>query len=104
LHLEDLLTELGHQVIGIVGSIADAVEFARDADIDLAVLDINLAGVPSFPVAAILRQRSIPFVFASGYGDDGLVDGYRHETILRKPFELSDLKQAIAAATRWLSP
>jgi CheY-like chemotaxis protein len=97
LHLEDLLTELGHQVIAVAARVPAAVEFARGAAVDLAVLDINLAGVQSFPVADILRERNIPFMFASGYGDDGLVDGYRHETVLRKPFGLPDVRQAIAA-------
>lgn len=98
LHLEDLLTEMGHRVIAIAARITEALQLAHEAEIDFAVLDINLAGARSFPVADILRQRSIPFVFASGYGTEGLVDGYRHETVLRKPVELPSLKQAIAAA------
>jgi CheY-like chemotaxis protein len=92
-----LLTELGHQVIETASRIDEAVGFAQAAEIDFAVLDINVAGVQSFPVAEILRQRGIPFVFASGYGSEGLVDGYNHETVLRKPYEVQDLKQAIAA-------
>jgi len=98
MHLESLLIDMGHQVIETASRIAEAVEFAQGAEIDFAVLDINLAGMQSFPVAEILRQRNIPFVFASGYGSGGLVEGYRQETILRKPYELNDLKQAMAAA------
>ena len=97
MHLENMLTEMGHRVIGIASRIAEALEFAQEAEIEFAVLDINLAGEQSFAVAEILRQRGIPFVFASGYGSGGLVDDYRHETILPKPYELQDLKQAIAA-------
>lgn len=97
LYLEELLTEMGHQVIGIASRITEALEISRDAEIDFAVLDINLAGTQSFAVADVLRQRDIPFVFASGYGNDGLVDGYRHETVLRKPYEPQHLKEAIAA-------
>jgi CheY-like chemotaxis protein len=98
LHLEDLLTDLGHQVIGVATRLAEALEFSRDAEIDFAVLDINLAGAQSFPVADVLRQRNIPFVFASGYGSDGLVDGYLRETVLRKPYESQELAQAVASA------
>ena len=98
LHLEDLLIRMGHQVVAIASRITEAIELARSVEIDFAIIDINLAGTQSFPVADILRQRNIPFVFASGYGNEGLRDGYRHETVLRKPFELLDLEQAIAAA------
>ena len=45
---------------------------ARDADIDAAILDVNLDGQESFPAAEILLERNIPFVFASGYGHDGM--------------------------------
>ena len=96
LHLEDLLTEMGHQVVGPAGRINEALELASVSDIDFAVLDINLAGAPSFPVADILRDRGIPFAFATGYGTEGLIDGYRHETTLRKPYEAGDLEHAIA--------
>ena len=89
---------MGHEVIGIASRITEALQLSRNAEIDFAVLDINLAGTQSFPAADILRQRDIPFVFASGYGVDGLVDGYLHDTVLRKPYDLQNLKQAIATA------
>lgn len=98
LHLEDLLTEMGHQVIGPATRISEALDHARSSDMDFAVLDVNLAGTPSFPVADILRKRGIPFIFATGYGSDGLVDGYRHEMAVRKPFEPGELASAIARA------
>src|ERR1700709_523125 len=68
MYLEELLTEMGHQVAGPAARINDALELAREAAFDFAVLDVNLAGVPSFPVADVLRQRGIPFVFVTGYG------------------------------------
>jgi CheY-like chemotaxis protein len=98
MHLEDLLTEMGHQIVGPAGRIGEAMEFARGSDIDFAVLDINIAGTQSFPVADVLRERKIPFVFASGYGAEGLVDGYRHEATLRKPYELREIRRAIQQA------
>ena len=97
MELEALLTEMGHHVVGPAARMAEALEFAKNAIIDFAVLDINLAGIPSFPVADILRQRGVPFFFASGYGAEGLVEEYRHEITLRKPYEFQELKQAIAA-------
>lgn len=96
LHLEDLLTELGHEVVGQATRIEMAMELARDTDFDFAVLDINVAGTKSFPVADILRQRGIPFAFATGYGAEGLTDGYRDTPTLRKPYAQEDLERTIA--------
>lgn len=103
-HLGDLLTEMGYHVVGPCSRIQNATELARTEDIDFGVLDINVAGVRSFPVAHILRQRSIPFVFASGYGSDGLMDGYRDETVLHKPIEPGELGRVIARAFAQAQP
>ena len=98
LHLEDLLTGLGHEVVGQARRIDTAMELAREGDIHFAVLDINVAGTKSFPVADILCQRGIPFVFATGYGAEGLSDEYRDFLALRKPYAQEDLERAIAQA------
>lgn len=45
-----------------------------------------------------MRQRGIPFIFATGYGADGLIDGYRDEPVLSKPYDLADLEHLIAKA------
>jgi CheY-like chemotaxis protein len=96
MHLEDLLTALGHEVVGQATRIDMAMELARKSDIDFAVLDINVAGTKSFPVADILRQRGIPFAFATGYGAEGLMDGYRDFPALQKPYAQEDLERTIA--------
>ncbi len=96
MHLEDLLNDLGHEVVGQAMRIDEAMEIARDIIIDFAVLDINVAGKKSFPVADILHQRSIPFAFATGYGTEGLMDGYRDFPVLEKPYGQEDLRRTIA--------
>jgi CheY-like chemotaxis protein len=104
LDLEDLLTTMGYQVVGPASHLRDAIEFAREEQLDFAVLDINVAGAQSFPVADILRNRNIPFVFSTGYGTEGLVDGYRNEMVLRKPYAHEDLRRAIAALIKPIIP
>ncbi len=98
LHLEDLLIALGHEVVGHATRIDMAMELARESDIDFAVLDINVAGTKSFPVADTLCGRRIPFAFATGYGTEGLVDGYRDFPVLRKPYAQEDLERVISQA------
>ncbi len=95
MYVEDLLTELGFEVIGIATGLDQAIPLAREAEFDFAVLDINLAGEMSFPVADVLRERGIPFLFASGYGSKGLIDDYSTATRIQKPFRSGDLAQAI---------
>ena len=97
--LEDLLTEMGHQVIGTFAQVDEAMKFANQADVNFAILDINLAGATSFPVAEILRRRGIPFLFASGYGSTGLASAFENELTLQKPYEPAELERAIAEAS-----
>jgi CheY-like chemotaxis protein len=96
--VEDMLTDLGHQVVGPAMRLEQALPLAREAEIDFAVLDINLGGEQSFPIADVLRERGIPFIFATGYGSKGLNEAYRGSPTLKKRFELRNLEQACARA------
>ena len=95
MNLQDMLTDLGYQVVGIATRMEKALALATDGAIDFAIVDINLAGTLSFPVADILRQRAIPFLFASGYGTQGLIENYAGEYVLTKPFGARELERAI---------
>ena len=97
--LEGMLTDLGHTVAAEAGSIEEATALAKDAEFDVAVLDVNLNGKPITPVAEILVQRGLPFVFASGYGKRGVPEPFQSRPTLQKPFQVEALAQAIVAAT-----
>lgn len=99
MHIEDMLTELGFEVVGPAMRLQKALEMAREESIDLAVLDVNLAGERSFPVADVLHERSIPFIFATGYGSAGLTDRYKNTITLQKPIEPRHLRHAIAVVS-----
>lgn len=75
---------------------------AHEAVIDAALLDVNLHGRNTFGVAEILRERQVPFVFATGYGAQGIEDRYRAVPTLTKPYRRDELDgalhQALAAA------
>jgi DNA-binding response OmpR family regulator len=96
--IEDAITDLGHQVVGPAMRLDKALAAARCEQFDFAILDINLAGEQSFPVADILTQRGIPFMFASGYGVAGLIERYRHVPVLQKPFDPSQLEAIVGRA------
>ena len=63
-------------------------------------LDVNLAGVKSFPIANLLVARGVPVIFATGYGRSGLDDLYPGVTVIAKPFGIIDLQRAIGTAGR----
>jgi CheY-like chemotaxis protein len=96
---EDFLEELGWDVVGWASATERALALARDADIDAALLDVNLGGQDSFAVADILSERHIPFVFATGYGADGVADRFRDVPTLTKPFRRDELDRALRRAT-----
>ncbi len=93
--LEDMLQDLGHTVVGVAGRLEAALELARGTDADLAILDVNLSGEASFPVAQVLTERGLPFMFATGYGNLGLEAPFQGTLTLKKPFELKDLSLAL---------
>jgi DNA-binding response OmpR family regulator len=95
MYIEDILGDLGCQVVCAATNLDQALALARARVVDFAVLDINLGGNMSFPVADVLRERKIPFLFVSGYSSAGLLDGYRNEVRLRKPFRVHELANAI---------
>lgn len=96
--LEQMLEELNCAVAGVAGQVATAVELARSVEADVAILDMNLAGQSVDPVARALAERNVPFLFASGYGADGLTEEWRGRPVLLKPFYLNELRDALAQA------
>jgi CheY-like chemotaxis protein len=94
--LEDMLADLGYEVAAAVGSMAEASELAAQGDFNAAILDVNLDGEEIFPVADLLAQRGLPFVFVTGYGERSLPETYRERPALQKPFQAEQLKTVLA--------
>lgn len=95
MNLEDTLLDLGLEIVGTAMQLGPAIELAQGQDLDVAVLDINLHGGRSYPVADILLRRGIPFIFATGYGYAEGESAYRHVPVLAKPYRAADLKVAL---------
>ena len=96
--LVDMLGDLGHEVVGTAATLDDALRLAGTAELDVAMLDLNLHGQQTYPVAEALRARGVRVVFATGYGGDGLPAAWRGTPSLQKPFMMQDLEQALARA------
>lgn len=98
LMIEDMLQDLGCEIVALASRLKEAREIAAIASIDLAVLDVNLAGERSFPVAEILRDRGVPFMFSTGYGTAGLPAEFSKCPVLSKPFSAKALQETLALA------
>lgn len=97
--LEAMLGDLGCVVIDVAGTLDQALARLErmSGGADAAILDVNLAGEPVFPVADALAARNIPFLFATGYGRRGVSARYPNATVLDKPYGLEDLAAALTA-------
>ena len=92
------LEELGAEVVGPAGSVADALLLVQDEDsrIDAAVLDINLRDERVFPVAEALIARGVPFVFATGYDASVIPSAYAAAPRCEKPVNKTSLVRILA--------
>jgi CheY-like chemotaxis protein len=95
--LEDMLGDLGYAIAARSTRLDEAVGLAATTDFDFSLLDINLNGERSFPVADVVRKRGRPFLFASGYSRKILIPPYLDAPMLHKPFSLGDLRRALTA-------
>ena len=95
--LQDMLSDLGCEVIGPIIRLAPAMEAAEREPIDLAILDVNLAGEAVFPVADALQTRQVPIIFSTGYGTADLVDPYKAFPTLSKPYDVDELRRVLTS-------
>jgi CheY-like chemotaxis protein len=95
--LQDMLGDLGCLAIGPAVSVEKALALIEAQAFDAAVLDVNLCGQMSYPVADALLARGTPFLFSSGYATSRLQQGYRTFPALQKPYHVSELREALAA-------
>lgn len=95
--VEDMLAEMGCEVVGPAATIESALAFSRSEVLDGAVLDVNVRGERIDPVAEALMSRGIPVLFATGYGEVRLASGAA-TTVIDKPYTQEKLARGLAAA------
>ena len=94
--LEDFLDALGYEQAGGADSVATALEGVERGGFDAAILDVNLrGGERCWPVADALAERGIPFVLATGGGDDMIADAHRDRPRLPKPYTMDAVRNAV---------
>lgn len=99
--LAHALADRGADVVGPVGSVADALALvAAEERLDGAVLDLNLRNERVYAVADALVARGVPFVFATGYGREVIPEAYVQVPRCEKPVEMSALARQLALCMR----
>jgi CheY-like chemotaxis protein len=96
--IEDMLGDLGFTVAAEASKVHEALAAVNSTAFDVAILDVNLSGETTGPVAEALAARGTPFVFATGYGEHGLPDQFRDRPLLKKPFQIESLKRVLETA------
>ncbi|MFS0737513.1 response regulator [Sphingomonas sp. 1P06PA] len=93
---EDMLDELGYEKIVTAASVAQALAAIADTQFDAALLDVNLDGEFSTPVAAALDAQRVPYALATGYGSaaPGIVSS--NAPVITKPYTAATLAATIA--------
>jgi DNA-binding response OmpR family regulator len=87
---EDMLLELGCEV-EVAMRLDKALALSRTIDIDLAILDVNLGKTCSYPIADLVFERCIPFIFATGYGTAGIEPAYSAVPVMQKPYQIGQM-------------
>lgn len=88
---EDVFSEAGCTV-HIALRLAEGLRLAETAQLDLAVLDVNLGeGALSYPIASVLKERNIPFFFTTGYDVSAIDFTYGDHPVVEKPYMNKDL-------------
>ncbi|MBL6080480.1 response regulator [Belnapia sp. T18] len=101
--VEDTLLDKGAKIVGPAATVYDALRLIDEAQVDgavdAAVLDLNLGGEIAIPVADKLCASGIPFLIATGYGENCDTGGHMAAPVLPKPFDPDVLVTAVTALT-----
>lgn len=101
MNIEDMLADLGCSSVSGAATAEKALAMIDVQSFDVALVDVNLDGSKSYPVADALAARGVPFVFSTGYSGQSMKDGYRDRPVLGKPYRNADLVEVL---TRLLRP
>ena len=103
LEMACLLKQASYDVV-TCGSLKSGLQEAELQEFDAAILDVNLRGEMSFPLADALAQKNVPFIFVSGYEIEIVPRQHRRRPFVGKPFLSQKLLNAITSAMNSARP
>ena len=94
--IEDMLADLGCESVAVALKIGPAISLIEGQEFDTAILDLNLNGIESYPIADALTVRDVPYFFSTGNSLTNVKDGYRDQDVLKKPFTFDQLSNMLS--------
>jgi CheY-like chemotaxis protein len=94
--MQDVVEELGYRLVGTATSVEKALDLLRRNRPHCVLLDVNLHGQKSYPVADYLMEQGTPFVFMTGYDTVDMDGKYRKIAVLHKPIDFEELREALS--------
>lgn len=94
--IEDMLADLGCESVAVASKIGPAISLIEGQEFDTAMLDLNLNGIESNPIADALTARDVPYFFSTGNSLTNVKDGYRDQDVLKKPFTFEQLSNMLS--------
>jgi DNA-binding response OmpR family regulator len=102
--VEDMLDDLGFETVGPALHLESALMLAESERLDAAILDVNMGEGRSYSVAAVLNSRGIPYIFATGYGAEGIEAGHSPAAVLQKPYLECEIDATLRAVLSSAGP
>ena len=94
--IEDMLSSLGCAKVHVATRVDEARHLLESCRVDVAVLDVNIHGQRSYPIADMLTDLGVPFIFATGYGELEHPPRHRSVPTVTKPYSSADVRSAIS--------
>lgn len=94
--IEGMLSDLGCSDVVSASSVDKALALLDGQPFDIALLDVNLGGRDSRPVAEALERCGVPFAYCTGNRADNGAKGDLDRPVLRKPFSAEELAAALS--------
>ncbi len=99
LDTEENLRRLGVGEVHLESSVEGALAAIAADPPDFAIIDFNLGGESSEPIAAALRKAGVRFVLATGYAEGaGSFERLGAEAVLRKPYGMTEIEKLLVGA------
>jgi CheY-like chemotaxis protein len=92
----DMIEELGAIVVEVSASVEEGLIACARGDFQIVLLDIDLDGRSSAPIAAALAAAGKPFLLTTGF-DGRKIPGFETAPLLVKPYIQSQLGRGLAA-------
>lgn len=104
LDAEDIAERLGAVQVTTAATVEGALDALDRGTPTVAILDINLGDKTSFMVADRLADLGVPFIFATGYGEQAcLPDSHAHRLVVQKPYTIENIATVMSGLTEPLA-